>query len=489
MANTYYETNQLNTTYGGHQVFGASIIQRHARTWMTLTLGISDLICLLVSFWLALWIRSLLGAELTLSLYYRLLAFIPLFLIFYTFRGLYQPIGLGVVEEFRRLTISTSLLFVVLTAASFWLHGEYVYSRLTFLVMWGAGIMFVPFGRKVARSWMIRFNLWGEPVAVIGPHSETAHIVNYLNQHPRVGRKPVVIYDNQQETLQVGNSIQKCLLIDAAKYCRKNRIRSALFVYQDLNELGKIRDSYRDIFERVLLVSRDENAYQLSGVSVEEFGDVVSLEIHQPLLNHRSQFEKRLIDIVGSSFALIVLSPLLLILALFIKLSSKGSILYNQQRIGRNGRVFTMLKFRSMYTNADQILKTVLEKDPALRREWNCYQKLHHDPRVTPIGRFMRRFSLDELPQFWNVLIGEMSLVGPRPMMVNQRELYGPRFENYVRVVPGITGMWQVNGRNRTSFKQRAEMDERYVMNWSLWLDIYILIRTVWVLITSDGAC
>ncbi len=124
-----------------------------------------------------------------------------------------------------------------------------------------------------------------------------------------------------------------------------------------------------------------------------------------------------------------------------------------------------------------------------MRDEWNCYQKLHQDPRITRVGAWLRRFSIDELPQLWNVLMGEMSLVGPRPIMLDQEVPYGEIIKHYVRVLPGITGMWQISGRNRTTFSQRAEFDMRYVMNWSIWLDIYILIRTVWVVISRDGAC
>jgi lipopolysaccharide/colanic/teichoic acid biosynthesis glycosyltransferase len=129
-----------------------------------------------------------------------------------------------------------------------------------------------------------------------------------------------------------------------------------------------------------------------------------------------------------------------------------------------------------------------LARDPAIRKEWDEYQKLRNDPRITRVGKFLRMFSLDELPQLWNVLTGEMSLVGPRPIMLNQREMYGETFEDYVQVAPGITGLWQISGRNQTTFDRRAELDEEYIQRWSLWLDVYILIKTVKIVFSRDGA-
>jgi len=141
-----------------------------------------------------------------------------------------------------------------------------------------------------------------------------------------------------------------------------------------------------------------------------------------------------------------------------------------------------------MHLNADEVLRQYLAKDPALQAEWDQYQKLKNDPRITRVGRVLRRFSIDELPQLWNVFKGDMSLVGPRPIMINQIELYGRPYEHYVRVTPGITGLWQISGRNQTTFAYRAEMDVYYVMSWSIWMDIYILARTIWVVFRHQGA-
>jgi Undecaprenyl-phosphate galactose phosphotransferase WbaP len=197
---------------------------------------------------------------------------------------------------------------------------------------------------------------------------------------------------------------------------------------------------------------------------------------------------KRFIDIVLSAFGLIFLLPFFGLMALMIALDSPGSVFYRQPRLGRNGETFDVIKFRTMYQNADQILEEKLRLNPGLRNEWDYYQKLKKDPRVTRVGRVLRRFSLDELPQLWNVLKGEMSLVGPRPITTDQRELYGKSYKEYVRVSPGMTGLWQISGRNHTTFARRAELDSEYVQCWSIGLDFYILFKTIEIVFWQQGA-
>jgi Undecaprenyl-phosphate galactose phosphotransferase WbaP len=176
------------------------------------------------------------------------------------------------------------------------------------------------------------------------------------------------------------------------------------------------------------------------------------------------------------------------IIMVLIKLDSRGPVFYRQARIGRFGRKFHVYKFRTMVQNADQILQTYLENSPELKSEWLATHKLKQDPRVTRIGAILRKLSLDELPQLWNIIIGDMSLVGPRPIVDAEVEKYGKCFDLYIKVRPGLTGLWQVSGRNDTTYERRVELDEYYVLNRSLRLDLQILWKTVFVVVKKDGA-
>jgi Undecaprenyl-phosphate galactose phosphotransferase WbaP len=223
------------------------------------------------------------------------------------------------------------------------------------------------------------------------------------------------------------------------------------------------------------------------------------MEARQNLLSPLDVVAKRSMDIL-LSFVLGMLSlPVILLIALLIRLDSPGPIFYSQERLGKDRRKkkrqgqssgckIIIYKFRSMQVNADQILYEYLKKNPAARLEWEQNQKLCNDPRITRVGKWIRKFSLDEIPQFFNILKGDMSLVGPRPIMLEQEKMYGDQIEIYTSVRPGLTGFWQVSGRNNTSFSERANYDVYYVRNWSVWLDLYILLRTVWTVLRRDGA-
>jgi Undecaprenyl-phosphate galactose phosphotransferase WbaP len=185
----------------------------------------------------------------------------------------------------------------------------------------------------------------------------------------------------------------------------------------------------------------------------------------------------------------IVALPLIIAIAALIKLTSPGPAFFGQRRYGRKGEPFMAWKFRSMAADASQVLEQCLASDPALLEEWRRSHKLRNDPRVTRIGRFLRRTSLDELPQLWNILRGQMSFVGPRPIVAEEIARYGASYSVYKKVTPGLTGLWQVSGRNNTSYEQRVNFDLYYVRNWSLWLDLHVLARTVKVVVLGDGAC
>ena len=192
---------------------------------------------------------------------------------------------------------------------------------------------------------------------------------------------------------------------------------------------------------------------------------------------------KRIGDVIFSLLVLTLGSPIFILIGILVKLSSPGSIFYIQKRVGRNYREFGCIKFRTMYKNADELLPNLLEKYPLMRKEFEKDFKLRHDPRITKLGRFLRRSSLDELPQFFNVLKGEMSVVGPRPIVSNEINKYSVFMEEVISVRPGLTGLWQVSGRNNLSYKKRVELDLVYARNRNFLLDLEIILLTLGVLL------
>ena len=225
-------------------------------------------------------------------------------------------------------------------------------------------------------------------------------------------------------------------------------------------------------------------------LEIVSFADagLMMIKVKNNLAHWHNKAMKRVFDIMCCLPGVILLSPVFAIISLMIYISDPGPIIFAHKRIGKNGKPFDCYKFRSMIVDAENVLEQYLKDNPAAREEWEKDFKLKNDPRVTKIGAFLRKTSLDELPQLINVIKGEMSLVGPRPIVEAEIEKYGIFFKDFAMVTPGITGVWQVNGRSDTTYDERVSMDSWYVHNWSLWLDIWYLIKTFKVVLQRKGA-
>jgi exopolysaccharide production protein ExoY len=197
---------------------------------------------------------------------------------------------------------------------------------------------------------------------------------------------------------------------------------------------------------------------------------------------------KRIFDIFFASFVILLTLPLFIIVAVLVKITDPGPVIYKHVRVGLWGRRFNCFKFRTMVVDSENVLKALLHDDPGARAEWERNQKLFNDPRVTPFGRFLRESSLDELPQLVNVLRGDMSLVGPRPIVPSEMSRYGDRLGSYLSTRPGLTGAWQISGRSDCSYEKRVELDSNYVSNWRFSTDLSILLRTVGAVIDRKGS-
>ena len=216
--------------------------------------------------------------------------------------------------------------------------------------------------------------------------------------------------------------------------------------------------------------------------------EILMLHLRNNLAMRRNKIYKRIFDLVCTICGGLLILPIIAIVALLVAIDNKGNVIFAHRRIGKDGKEFPCYKFQSMVPNAQEILQDYLAKNPEARKEWEESFKLTNDPRVTKLGGFLRKTSLDELPQLWNVIKGDMSLVGPRPIVKKEIERYGEYFREYAMVLPGITGMWQASGRSDTTYEERVEMDTWYVRNWSVWLDIMYLAKTFTAVLFGKGA-
>jgi Undecaprenyl-phosphate galactose phosphotransferase WbaP len=443
---------------------------------MTAILILTDVMSFVLAFSLALLLHKILLGLAPIHNFFSLWPALALLVLAFISRGLYPAIGMNPVEELRLITTTTSLIFLMLLAVTYWLHTIEIYSRLVLTVAWLLSLLLIQVDRWVLRT--ICSSFWGEPIVIIGEGPNTEQIIKYLLNNNHLGMRPVM-------ALQGGLPPSRAEL----QLLKDRGISMALLVTPEVSEeLRKLVINNEQFkFRRVILISSLGSAGSL-GVVTHDMEGILSLEVRQNLLNFWQRSLKRLLDVTLAHMLFILVSPLLLMVSIAIKLEGKGGVLFKQCRIGRNGREFIMWKFRTMIPDADHKLQDCLSDDPQLKNEWDAKQKLRNDPRLTRVGKLIRKWSLDELPQLINVMRGEMSLVGPRPFFSNQFRFYGEGLNLYYRVSPGMSGMWQVTSRNEATFAERVRLDEYYIRNWSIWLDIYIIVRTIWVVLRRRGA-
>jgi Undecaprenyl-phosphate galactose phosphotransferase WbaP len=338
---------------------------------------------------------------------------------------------------------------------------------------------------------MADIGLWGEPVAVLGAGETGRQLVRTLKEEWGLGYQPVGVFDfllaprgGVLEGFPYGGTVN-----DALELARKQRINTVIFAMPHVRRkyIAEFVDRASNHFRQVLIVPNLGGAIT-SMVTTKDLAHTFGLEIRHNLLDPWARRAKRALDLFGVSVGGLLIIPLLLAIAILIKSGSLGPVFFRQRRLGTEGKYFYCLKFRTMHDDAEHWLTELLKSDPALRAEWEKEHKLRNDPRITRIGRFLRKTSLDELPQLWNVLRGEMSLVGPRPIVNTEISRYEGAYKLYRRVKPGMSGLWQVSGRSDTSYKERVAIDVYYVRGWSIWLDLVILARTVEVVLFRRGA-
>jgi Undecaprenyl-phosphate galactose phosphotransferase WbaP len=405
--------------------------------------------------------------------------------------GLYPGYGLSQVEELRKQTLALFYAAAIITALAFALLMSGMLSRML-LFGWCLGLLVLaPFVRHLVKRMIIRIGLWGKPVVVLGAEKAGARILKVLRQERQLGFNPVAVFDNR--VAPTGGMLEgvpyEGTLTEATALGQRHGVDTAIFAmpYTRHEHLSKFVNLVSPSFRHVMVIP-NLGGITNSAVVARDLAGTFGVEITYDLLNPWAQRVKRVIDIVSTLIGGVLILPLILLLCLLVRIESRGPIFYRDQRMGRDGRLFACVKFRTMVLDAEDLLQRMLAEDEEMRDEYLKYHKLRDDPRVTRVGRFLRKTSLDELPQLWNVLRGEMSLVGPRPYLPRESEDIGLTQKEILRVSPGITGPWQVAGRNHTSFGERVQMDALYVRDWSVWLDLVLLASTVRCLLFSRDA-
>jgi len=422
--------------------------------------------------------------------YLSLIPLLPLFLMVYGTIGLYSGVSVGSPEELRRLTLSSILVSLLLGVMTFSIRGTGTVFTRTMALALLFSIVFVPLTRVCVRLKFGKASWWGYPTVLFGDREHVSSLIRSLASEPGLGLTPIAMFapgDGTPYPIQGVPALETHELDFLAHRLRGPAYAVIAASDSTKEQLDQIVRTYRKYFSHILVVP-GFSGYSCLWVNPKNLGGMLGLEVCQQVFLPSRQFLKRTIDLILTIIGGLLMLPILTLVALAIKIDSRGPVFYGHRRIGRGGREFKAWKFRSMIMNADVVLKEYLERNPEMRDEWERTQKLKSDPRVTALGRFLRKTSLDEFPQLWNVLRGEMSLVGPRPIVRDEIRHYGPDFETYTYVQSGLTGLWQVSGRSETSYQQRVDFDRFYVQNWSVWLDFCILFRTIGTVLSRAGA-
>jgi Undecaprenyl-phosphate galactose phosphotransferase WbaP len=350
--------------------------------------------------------------------------------------------------------------------------------------VWPAALVLVPLSRALVRSTCARRDGWGYRTLIIGSTS----LAQAVLRSPKSALRPVLMTDPQTgcrtSVLPVVNDPDTLRSLVQVEGIRHAVVSLPEFPTSDL---ARAIDRYAAVIPHMLVLSDSSTLPALWSTS-RSSGRLSGIEVRNGLLLVTLQRLKRLVDLSVSLAAIVFGAPLLAGIILAIKLTDGGPVFFGHTRIGQHGRRFKTWKFRTMRVGADALLREHLARNPAAQIEWEETHKLRHDPRVTRVGRFLRRTSLDELPQLWNVLRGEMSLVGPRPIVDDEVWRYGDVIQLYAAVKPGITGLWQASGRTDLSYDDRVLLDQFYVRHWSPWLDVFVLAKTVVALLCREGA-
>lgn len=450
-----------------------------------------DVFSILSSFGIAFFIINLFRMnDINFKSFVTYWPYLPAFLVALYILHMYPGVNIAEQHELRRFAIASFLghggIILSLYIQSYKLN---IYSG-AFILSFILSVPIFLMGRGLVRKIFVRAKLWGIPIVVLGAGVTGKMLVDRLLDKPSIGYKPVVMLDDNPELQGEyrGISILKGLELSAA-LAKECNFETALVAMPGVarERLSIIIADYARNFRTYILVPDYFGVTNL-WMKVRDIDGILTVQTEQQLLIPSNIVLKRIFDIFLAFLGGLVSLPLCLFIAILIKLDSRGPVIYAHSRRGKGGKLIKVYKFRTMYQNSREMLEKLLSDNPELQKEWQQNFKLKNDPRITRIGRFLRRTSLDELPQLWNVIKGDMSLIGPRPIIDNEIEKYGDNYPLLASVKPGLSGLWQISGRSETEYEERVAMDIYYIQSWSLWLDLYIFFKTFAAVVEGKGA-
>jgi Undecaprenyl-phosphate galactose phosphotransferase WbaP len=394
--------------------------------------------------------------------------------------------------ELKALVRSATFSSLVIIIVIFITRREHLFSRTVVILAWLISLALFPLVRSLFKRLLIELDLWKKKLIIVGVHPTSVSVIRNTRKYKTMGYEVTAIIDDDPQ--KIGKSIEGVKILGPFSrlddIVRIHKSKDIIIATPHLSrkKLKEIISRCEAVCDSMWLIPRSGD-FITEGIEIEVLGDILSLYVKRNLDKPWNIFIKFLFGKTLTVLLLLLASPVFALIALAVKLDSNGPVFFIQKRIGRNLKEFNLYKFRSMHVGNQKLLKEHLDSHPQARQEWEEFRKLKSfDPRITRVGEIIRKLSLDELPQLINVLEGKMSLVGPRPYLPDEIVDEGQITKIISRVNPGITGPWQVSGRSDVSFQERLKIDENYIRNWSLWLDIVILLKSVKAVFSRSGA-
>ena len=398
----------------------------------------------------------------------------------------------GIWEETRVLLRSASIASAFTLLVLTFTRTEMIYSRWVIVLSWAFSLVLLPVARGLIKTALFHLNLWKKRVIIIGSADGIGSVARSISQNHILGYQVVGCLTDDRSLIDsaIGGTAVLGHHDEVELWRERTKFEDIIVAFPDVpaERLIDLIRRWDGVAETIRYIPRTGELIT-SGVELENIGRVLSLTIRKNLHKPWNVLIKSAFDLVLSVLVLVPLLPLGIAIAAAVRLDSPGPVFFTQTRYGKRGRLIRIIKFRSMHRDAGARLEAYLQDNAAAREEWAQYKKLRNgDPRVTKVGAFLRRHSLDELPQILNVIARQMSLVGPRPYIQEElaevKQMKSVLFE----ARPGITGLWQISGRSNLPFAERLKMDERYIRNWTLWTDVIILVKTVGAILSGRGA-